>query len=115
VRNEGASLGIALVATLVARRSQLHQSRISEHFNAFNPIFQDAWDRLAEFFQAAGYDAVTAQQMALGKLYQQVQQQAQSLAYFDLFFLFSMAAFAVVPLVLLMKRSVSEKGAVSMH
>ncbi len=115
VRNEGASLGIALVSTLVARRSQFHQHRISDHFNPLNPVFQEAWDRATQLYQAAGFDAVTARDMGLGQLYQQVQQQAASLAYFDLFWLFAMAAFAVVPLVFFMRRSVTEKGAVEVH
>jgi len=38
------------------------------------------------------------------------QQQAVSLAYFDDFWPFAALALALVPLVLLMKRSVAEKG-----
>ena len=38
-------------------------------------------------------------------------QQASSLAYFDVFWLFGVISFALVFLVLLMKRSVAEKGA----
>jgi len=38
------------------------------------------------------------------------QQQAASLAYFDVFWLFAVLAVALVFLVLLMKRSVAEKG-----
>ncbi len=53
--------------------------------------------------------------MALGELYRLVQQQTASLAYFDVFYLFSIAAFAVVPLVFLMRCAVSAKGSVSVH
>jgi MFS transporter, DHA2 family, multidrug resistance protein len=115
VRNEGASLGIALVTTLAERRSQFHQHRLSENYSAFNPIFQDAWARLTEILHTAGFDEVTAHHMALGKLYKQLQNQAQGMAYFDLYWLFAIAAFAVLPLVLLMRRSVSAKGQVSVH
>jgi MFS transporter, DHA2 family, multidrug resistance protein len=38
------------------------------------------------------------------------QQQSASLAYFDDFWLFGVLALALVPLVLLMKRSIAEKG-----
>jgi DHA2 family multidrug resistance protein len=38
------------------------------------------------------------------------QQQASSLAYFDCFWVFAMVMLALVPAVLLMKRSVAEKG-----
>ena len=39
------------------------------------------------------------------------QQQASSLAYFDCFWVFAMIMIFLVPVVLLMKRSVAEKGA----
>ncbi len=48
--------------------------------------------------------------MALQALANLRQQQAASLAYFDDFWLFAVLALALVPLVLLMKRSVAEKG-----
>ena len=48
--------------------------------------------------------------MALQALANLRQQQAASLAYFDDFWLFGVLALALVPLVLLMKRSVAEKG-----
>lgn len=111
VRNEGASLGIALVTILVDRRSQFHQARISDHFNVLSPNFQAAWDRTTQLFQGSGFDATTARDMGLGELYRQVQQQALALSYFDVFWLFAIAGFLVVPLVFFMRRSVSEKGA----
>ena len=117
VRNEGASLGIALVTILVDRRSQFHQARISDHFNQLNPNFQPPGSQNdATASRAAGYDPTTAHDMALGELYRQVQRQAQALSYFDVFWLFAMAGFLVVPLVFFMRRSVSEKGAAAgMH
>ena len=48
--------------------------------------------------------------MALQALENLREQQAASLAYFDDFWLFGVLALALVPLVLLMKRSVAEKG-----
>jgi DHA2 family multidrug resistance protein len=39
------------------------------------------------------------------------QQQASSLAYFDVFLLLAVVTLALVPAVLLMKRSVAQKGA----
>jgi DHA2 family multidrug resistance protein len=39
------------------------------------------------------------------------QQQASALAYFDVFWLLAVLTILLVPLVLLMKRSVAEKGA----
>jgi DHA2 family multidrug resistance protein len=53
--------------------------------------------------------------MALQVLANIRQQQASSLAYFDCFWAFAVLAFCLVVFVLLMKRSVAEKGARISH
>jgi DHA2 family multidrug resistance protein len=55
-------------------------------------------------------DPVRSKQMSLQVLDNLRQQQALSLAYFDTFWLCAVLAVALVLLVLLMKRSVAEKG-----
>ena len=55
-------------------------------------------------------DPARSQQMALQALDNLRQQQAASLAFFDIFWLCAVLAVALVLLVLLMKRSVAEKG-----
>ena len=45
LRNEGGSLGIAIVTVLVDRRSQFHQLRLAEHVTPLNPAV-DRWTRL---------------------------------------------------------------------
>ncbi len=116
MRNEGASLGISVVNVVLAQRGQFHQSRLVEGLTPFDPPFVETRNALIQQFQAAGYDAVTAGQMALGQINQTMQQQAAAMSYFDLFWLFSMAAWCVAPLVFLMRRSVAGKGAeLSVH
>jgi MFS transporter, DHA2 family, multidrug resistance protein len=111
VRNEGASLGIAIVGIMLAQRSQLHQSRLADVLTPLDQPFISARDTLTQQFQTAGYDSVTAGRMALSQIYQTTQQQATSLSYYDLFWMFSIAAFCVAPLAFLMRRSVVEKDA----
>jgi DHA2 family multidrug resistance protein len=55
-------------------------------------------------------DPVRSQGMTLQSLDNLRQQQAASLAYFDVFWLFAILCLGLVLLVLLMKRSVAEKG-----
>jgi MFS transporter, DHA2 family, multidrug resistance protein len=62
------------------------------------------------FLQQTG-DPAAAQQLAWQALENLRQQQASALAYFDVFLILSMVTLALVPLVLLMKRSVAQKGA----
>jgi len=42
VRNEGASLGVAVLNTLLARRSQTHQVYLGAHINSMNHATADA-------------------------------------------------------------------------
>lgn len=63
------------------------------------------------FFMQQTGDPARSQQMTIQGLADLRQQQAASLAYFDVFWLFAVLAVALVFLVLLMKRSVAEKGA----
>lgn len=67
----------------------------------------DARNALAQQLQGSGYDPVASGQMAIQQIYQTVQQQATAMSYFDVFWFFSMAAFFVLPLVFLMRRSVA--------
>ena len=111
LRNEGGSVGTSMTQTIVQRRSQFHLSRVNEFIDPLNAHVQ------SYFHQAQGYllphtgDAVAARRLALDGLDQLRQQQALSLAYFDIFWLAAVLAICLVPLVLFMKRSVAEKGA----
>ena len=64
----------------------------------------------AAFLQQTG-DPVAAQQLAGQALENLRQQQASALAYFDVFVVLAVVTLVLVPVVLLMKRSVAEKGA----
>jgi MFS transporter, DHA2 family, multidrug resistance protein len=55
-------------------------------------------------------DPAASQQLALQSLGHLRQTQASALAYFDTFFVFAVVSAGLVALVLLMKRSVAEKG-----
>ena len=96
---------------MLARRSQFHQDRLVEGMNNLSRPFVNMRTQLTHQFQTAGYDPVTAGRMALDQISQMMHQQAESLAYLDLFWLFSMAALFAAPLAFLMRRSVAEKGA----
>ena len=67
--------------------------------------------RLAAVFLQQTGDPSAAQQLAWQTLENLRQQQASSLAYFDVFLLLAVVTLAPLLAVLLMKRSVAEKGA----
>jgi DHA2 family multidrug resistance protein len=85
VRNFGGSAGIALATTLLARRSQVHQAKIVEHANLYEPETQGRLRMWTEHFLAQGADAFTAGRRALAMLYRDAVAQAQTLAYIDVY------------------------------
>jgi MFS transporter, DHA2 family, multidrug resistance protein len=115
VRNEGSSIGVALSNTLLQRRTQFHQSRMIEHIQPFSPVSSQWLSGMTGAFRGHTSDPVTAQRGAMRILYQIVQQQASAVSYLDLFWLFAMLSFAVIPLVFLMKRAKSEGMSMAAH
>ncbi len=115
LRNEGGSLGIAIVTVLSDRRSQFHQLRLAERVTPFNP----AVDRWTDYFAQTrmvrgGVTRVVAEEQGMGMMSQMVHDQARAMAYLDAFWIFAIMSLAALPLVLLMKKSVAQ-GAVAAH
>ena len=115
VRNEGSSIGVALSNTLLQRRTQFHQSRMIEHISPFNPVSSRWLSGVTRTFQGHASDPVAAQRRGLGMMYQIVQQQSAAVSYLDLFWLFAMLSFAVIPLVFFMKRAKSDGVSMAAH
>jgi DHA2 family multidrug resistance protein len=110
LRNEGGSVGTSMAQTMQERREQFHSARVGEFLDPFNPAVSTFLEQArAVFYQQTG-DAASSDQMAVGALDGLRQQQASSLAYFDVFWIGAVLAVVLVLLVPLMKRSVAEKG-----
>ena len=104
LRNVGGSVGIALTTTLLAQRSQYHQSTLVSHITPWDPETQERLTRWTSHFTTLGSDTFTAERQAVAMLYRETVAQAQLLAYADDFWLLAVM-FAVVPLFLpLMRR-----------
>src|SRR5262249_26958671 len=101
VRNEGSSIGVALTNTLLQRRTQFHQFRFTEHINPLKPMASQWLTGVSGAFQARGGDPALARRQGLRMMYQVVQQQAAAISYLDMFWLFAMLSFAVIPLAFL--------------
>ena len=87
VRNLGGGAGVAVVSMLLARRTQEHQSTLVPHVNPFDAETAARLSAWASHFGAHGADSFTAQQRALARVYQELTQQAQVLAFADDFWL----------------------------
>jgi DHA2 family multidrug resistance protein len=110
LRNEGGSVGVSLAQTYQERRDQFHVLRLGEYLDPFNAAANSFLAHTRAFFVQQTPDPVAAQQFAWQQLENLRQQQASALAYFDCFWMVAVLTLAVAFSVLLMKRSVAEKG-----
>ena len=111
LRNEGGSVGTSMAQTILERREQFHVLRLNEKLDALYPAVQRWLEQGRDLFMHGTGDPVRSQQMALRSLQELRDRQAAALAYFDVFWSSAVVAALMVFLVLLMRRSVAEKGA----
>jgi MFS transporter, DHA2 family, multidrug resistance protein len=113
-RNMGQSVGTSAVTTLIARRSQYHQSVLTEY--TASGRFHSSITVLAIRLTRSGLSAHAAQQQALGRLYALVQAQAAVLSYIDVYWLLATGSTIMFVASFLLKRNEPGKSAkVSVH
>jgi DHA2 family multidrug resistance protein len=110
LRTEGGSVGTSMAQTIQERREQFHLSRLTDCLGSLNPHVQAYLGRARELFLQRTGDPARSPLLGLQSLDDLRQQQGASLAYLDVFWLFAVLTGVLVVLVLLMKRSVAEKG-----
>jgi MFS transporter, DHA2 family, multidrug resistance protein len=110
LRNEGGSVGTSMAQTIQERREQFHLSRLGESLTPLNPATHTYLERAQQFFLQRTGDPAGSQTRGLQMLDNLRQQQASSLAYFDVFWVAMILSAGLVFLVLLMKSSAAEKG-----
>jgi DHA2 family multidrug resistance protein len=110
-RNMGGDIGISLVTTLIARRSQAHQARLVDHVIPSGEL-NARLAGIAQHLQQLGIGAVESTKMAYAQIYREVIRQAQTLAYIDVLLVFAVFTALMVPAVLLTRKS--KPGAAAM-
>jgi DHA2 family multidrug resistance protein len=108
LRNEGGSVGTSMAQTLHERRDQFHTLRLGEYFDPFNAAVHSFLAQAQALFGTG--DPALSQQQGLQALEILREHQASALAYFDAFWLPAIVMLALIPVVLMMKRSVAQKG-----
>jgi DHA2 family multidrug resistance protein len=106
-RNMGGDVGIAFVTTLIARRSQLHQVRLTSHTSSYDPNLGATLDRLSGAFVRAGSSSVEAAKKAMAVVYRQTLAQATTLAYLDAIRILGIATALMIPLLFLTRQTKS--------
>jgi DHA2 family multidrug resistance protein len=114
MRNIGQSVGTSAVTTLIARRSQYHQSVLAEYTSSGR--FHNALTSLAVGLARRGLSIRAGQQQALARLYALLQAQAAVLSYVDTYWLLSAcSAVMFFSSFLLKKNEPGKAGNVSVH
>jgi DHA2 family multidrug resistance protein len=104
IRTIGGSIGIAAVATLLERGTQIHQARLVGHVSLYDPEVWDRYQTLVGTFAARGADPATAERQAWAHLYEMVQREALALSFIDNFWRLVWVFAAVIPFVLFLGR-----------
>jgi len=113
-RNQGGSVGIAFVTTLLARRTQYHQSVLVAHATPFQSRYQERLQAISSYFVTHGFTVPDAALHAKAQLARLIQQQAAFLGFLDCFWLLGCACLIGAPLVFL-TRKVRSAGSAAAH
>jgi len=85
MRNVGGSVGIALVTTFLARRSQIHQNMVVQHLAPGNPLLMQRLHGVQQYMFLRVPASGNGMAHAMGVLYGMVQQQSHLLAFTDVY------------------------------
>jgi DHA2 family multidrug resistance protein len=101
LRNISGSFGVAIMTTLIARRAQFHQFRLSEQITQFDYQYQMGIQKSAAVL---GHGATGVNNLAAhGVIYQQLMRQASLFSFTDAFYFATIIMLCVIPLVLFLK------------
>lgn len=103
LKNIGSAIGTSLVATMLTRFAQVHQYMLVGKMNELNPVFIERVQSTAGALMQYTEGSV-AQYMAQYSQYGQLIKQSTLWAFIDSFRIFGLLCFAVIPLMLLIKK-----------
>jgi MFS transporter, DHA2 family, multidrug resistance protein len=112
MRNIGSSVGTSVVTTMIARRSQYHQTVLIGNLTQGDSTFLNSVDGLTNQLIRAGFSFEDAQLRAQAGLYRSAQQQAAALAYIDTFWILGVAAAIMFALSFTLRKNQPGQGAV---
>ncbi|BDD08984.1 MFS transporter [Fulvitalea axinellae] len=98
-RKLGNALGIALITVFISRRSEFHETRISEFADGTNPVFESVFS----LFKTTAEVDNPAKAESIAKLYmaESIQYQGALLTYMDTFIIIGLFFLACLPVFLL--------------
>jgi len=115
VRNLGGSVGISAVNTFVLRRAQANINILGAHVNPYSSSATQMLAALQHMFMSKGADLVTAAHRAQEALFRMVGQQANMLAYNNVFRILGGLFLFLIPFIFLMHRPQAKGPMVGGH
>jgi DHA2 family multidrug resistance protein len=113
-RNVGGSVGISVVTTMLARRTQVHTAYLNSFVRGGSEKLRAATQAATRMFIIHGSSPQMASHQATAMIAGTVDQQATMLAYLDNFRLLGSAVVLMIPLIFLM-RKVKPGGSIAVH
>lgn len=110
LRNLGAGVGIAAVATWLSRGQQKYINMLGQHVNAYDMQSGQYTEGLRSALVANGTQAFDPTQQSYGIIFNLVRRQSGMLAFIDIYWLLGFLFLLLIPLVHLMKKPDASKG-----
>jgi len=110
VRNVGGSIFIAATGAMVTNRSLFHQAHLQEYMQPGNPAFVNRINALTAYFGGSA-KGPGASLMARAAIYQQLNQQADAMAYQDIYRLLCWMALGMVACAFILSKNKPGQGA----
>ncbi|HTJ63500.1 MAG TPA: DHA2 family efflux MFS transporter permease subunit [Alphaproteobacteria bacterium] len=104
VRNLGGSVGLALTAVIIDRRSVFHFQMISEQVTGNSRLLWDRLQGVGAVLGASGSDAAYGQAQSMAALRGRIAEQGLVMAYADSLWLFGIALFLCIGTVFLLRK-----------
>jgi DHA2 family multidrug resistance protein len=110
MRNIGASIGIAMVTTVVARHTQTNFNVLGRSVTQTNPAMSQMTTAARGWFMSHGMDAATATKQAYASVFGMVAQEASMTAFIYAFRMLAIIFVLILPLILIMKPPTRKGG-----
>lgn len=104
LRNIGGSVGIAMSATILARKEQFYQNSLIAKITPYSAAWQMRLHELKQTLIAKGVAASQADQTAIAMMYGMLRRQVGALSFNYVFWVVGIAFLVIIPFLLLLKK-----------